>query len=308
VTENVYSSGVATFGGTTQIQDSVIGTGATGHFTQAPPQQVAAPEAGQSTDIGVITVLSEEAQAVRSALGLESDGASGLSFDLGNLKAGGRSASVVATRALARGEGSTMSAFNHLREHYNPRVIVLAGIAGGIHRDVRLGDVVVATRVVYYDLRKETPEGTRRRGQERQAPAEIGHAVNRFFTDHGEPAEFPAEGPGNITRSIRALTGPIGSGNAVIADRDSKILEYLAAFNDEILAVDMEAGGLSQSYHERSATSEWPQGWLVVRGISDHASKEKNDDHHQIASWHAAIVLRRLLPYLLIGTPARVAG
>ncbi|MGB8201321.1 MAG: hypothetical protein WCF33_16780 [Pseudonocardiaceae bacterium] len=47
------------------------------------------------------------------------------------------------------------------------------------------------------------------------------------------------------------------------------------------------------------------QGWAVVRGISDDASQHKNDDHHRIAAWHAAVVLRRLISYLLIDTPHR---
>jgi adenosylhomocysteine nucleosidase len=290
--ERIENAGFINRGTTIVNAPSAFGAGATVNISGAQPSP---SREDKGAGIGVITVLAEEASAVREAFGLRPDQAHGVSFDLGSLQAGGKPVTIAATRALAQGQESTMVAYNHLREHFDPAVIVIAGIGGGVHRDVRLGDVVVATRVVYYDLRKETPAGTLHRGQERQAPAVIGHAVNRFFTDRGEPAVLSGEGPEN---SFRVLNGPIGSGNAVIADRDSEVLNYLARFNDKILAIDMESGGLSHAYHEGLVTSGRSLGWLAVRGISDDAGPGKNDDYHHPAAWNAALALRELLPYL----------
>lgn len=298
------NDGVATFGGKTKVGTSAIGTGATVNITSSAPQGKATARGRDDRwDIGVITMLPVETHAVQKVLKLKPKKARRSQFHVGKLKVDDRSAKVVATQTLAPGQRSVMAAIDRLRQHYDPKVIVLVGIGGGIHADVLIGDVVVATRVVYYDLRKETTLGTCRRGEERETPAEIGHAVNRFFTDNGEPAEFPVEGPGNVVRTFRVLTGPIGSGDAVIADQNSEILKYLAEFNDKILAIDMESGGLSQSCHEQSAMSGRLQGWMVVRGISDDASHHKNDDYHLIAAWRAAVVLRSLIPYLLIEMP-----
>lgn len=304
MSDHTHISGVATFGGTTKVSQSAIGHGATVNIASPVPRgRTAARERDERWDVGVIAVLSVETHAVQHALELTPESVGGLHFHVGTLKVDDRSAKVVATRTLGPGQRSTMAAFDHLRQHYDPKVVVLVGIGGGIHADVRLGDVVVATKVVYYDLRKETIIGTQHRGEAREAPAEIGHAINCFFTDHGEPAEFCTEGPGNEIRHLRVLAGSIGSGDAVIADRDSEILKYLATFNDKILAVDMESGGLSQSCHEQSALSGRLQGWAVVRGISDDASHRKNDDYRHTAAWHAAVVLRELIPYLLIDVP-----
>jgi adenosylhomocysteine nucleosidase len=299
MTHHVENSGVVTFGGKTTIKQSAVGPGATVTINTAQ-----APRQGRrSAGVGVITVIAEEAAAVRISLGLEPAEVGGRSFDVGTLHIHGKQVTVAATRALAQGQESVMAAYNHLREHFEPAVIALTGIAGGIHRDIRLGDVVVATRVICYDLRKETPSGTRYRGQEQQAPAVIGHAVNEFFTGNGEPAEFTVDEPGNAKGVFRVLNGPIGSGNAVIADRDSDILKYLARFNDKVLAVDMEAAGLSLAHHEGLASSGRPLGWLVIRGISDDAGPGKNDEYHHLAARNAALVLRELLPYLPV-TPS----
>lgn len=167
-------------------------------------------------------------------------------------------------------------------------------------QDTALGDVVVTTRVVNYDLRKETPDGRKPMGEEREAPSSIGHAVNSFFTDYGQPASFQSTDDDGITRDYRVHTGPIGSGDAVIADAKSEIIRYLKAFNYKMLAVDMEAGGLTQAFHEQDGPQA-VRGWAVVRGISDDASQRKNDDYHDIAARHAATVLRNLLPYLPTG-------
>ncbi|MGH3864878.1 MAG: hypothetical protein ACRDQ4_01855 [Pseudonocardiaceae bacterium] len=304
MSDHTHNYGIANYGGTTKVSQSAIGHGATVNVASSAPRgRTAARERADRWDVGVITMLSVETHAVQEALELTLERVGNLHFHVGELKADDRSTKVVATRTLTQGQRSTMAAFDHLRRHYDPKVVVLVGIGGGIHADVLLGDVVVATRVVYYDLRKETTTGTRHRGEERESPAEISHAVNRFFTDNGEPAEFHEEGPENVARHFRVLHGPIGSGDAVIADRNSEILQYLRKVDDKILAVDMESGGLSQACHEQSAMSGRLQSWAVVRGISDDASQHKNDDHHHIAAWHAAVVLRRLIPYLLIDMP-----
>jgi adenosylhomocysteine nucleosidase len=309
MTEHIEVTGIATFGGTTNINGpTAIGPGAT---VSLPGSRAKSPRERRrehaGADIGIITVISEETSAVREALSLRPDQSAGPLFDVGTAQISGRPVTIAATRALAQGQESTMAAYSRLREHFDPAVIVLTGIAGGIHRDVRPGDVIIATRVIYYDLRKETPAGTAHRGQERQAPALIGHAVNRFFTEHGEPATLSPERPGNTKGIVRVLNGPIGSGNAVIANRDSEILKYLARLNDKILAIDMEAGGLSHAYHEglvTLATPDRPLGWLVIRGISDDASPNKNDDYHYLAAQNAALTLRELLPYLMITQPS----
>ena len=292
--ENGHNSGFVNTG-KMNVGSGAFGAGAV--YVNAPEAQPEkAPPKPGATDVGIITVLSEEARAIRDELGLDPGHTGSPGFELGCIAAGGQPFTVAAVRALDQGEGPAISAFHHLREHHTPRLVVLAGIAGGMPRRIHIGDVVISTRVIYYDLRKETPDGTVRRGQERQAPAWIGHAINRFFTDHGEPARFRGQ-----RRSFQVLSGPIASGNVVIADRDSEILQYLARYNDKILAVDMEAGGLSQACHDQPATTQHTQGWVIVRGISDDASQDKNDDHHHTAARHAAIVVGELLPYLLPG-------
>jgi adenosylhomocysteine nucleosidase len=297
-------NGIMNLGGRMSVDSSAVGSNPVLNINpSAQENQMGSDADSQQSGLGIITILPEETHALVLALELQPTSAGGLRFYETQACLRGSTVKIAAIQALAPGQRSTMSAYARLHEYYNPRTVVLVGIGGGIHPDLRPGDVVVATRVVYYDLRKETPAGVRHRGEENEAPAETGHAINAFFTDQ-DPAEFPVTDPGGATRIMRMRAGLIGSGEAVIANHDAEILRYLASFNDKVLAVDTESGGLALACHEQSAATGRLHGWAVVRGISDDAGSGKNDDYHQIASWHAAMALRKLLPYLPASAPA----
>jgi adenosylhomocysteine nucleosidase len=276
----------------------VVSTGSAfgvGPVVSAPP-----PLGGRSgaADVGVLTVLGVELRAVARALAGSSDyrvraATGGPRFHQATLG----TTRVVALQSLHLGQRSTVVAFEQLREHWAPPVVALVGVAGAVHRCVDLGDVVVSDEVVNYDLSKETPDGVRRRGQSLHAPGMIGRRLNAFFAEHGEPLRL-TDPAGEF--SVRR--GPIGSGEAIIADSAADIRADLAGFNDKLLAVETEAGGIAQAVHERLDQRDAPAGWLTIRGISDRAYAHDHT-HHDIASRHAAAVLVHLLPYLTVGLP-----
>jgi adenosylhomocysteine nucleosidase len=303
---NVYrNSGVATYGGTTNISGSAIGSNATVFTGPQPAPARRHPSARQAGrwDVGVITVLSEETSAVTAMLKnlrhyREQTSDNGLRFHEAEFESGGKAVTVVATQALDRGQQPSAVAFQHLQSHYAPVTVALVGIAGGIHPDLRLGDVVITQQVIYYDHRKEAPEHIFHRGQARPVPAVTRRAINAFFSAHGEPYQVTAEDPDGAVRTWHAMPGPVGSGEAVIASKNSEIREYVRQFNDKTLALETEAAGLAEAFYETADTAFPGAGWLSVRGISDHADAEKDDSYHHIASWHAAAIFTQLLPYL----------
>jgi adenosylhomocysteine nucleosidase len=269
--------------------------------TARSPERNSPQDASARADIGVITVLSEETKAVVGALSAvgtcqKRTHGDGLRFYEAVVNPAGPPVRVAVTQALSTGQTPTAIAVENLRRHYGLATVVLVGIAGGIHPSVRLGDVVVVQEVIYYDLRKETQAGVVRRGQTRPVPAVIRRAINDFFSTHGEPYLVHSTDPDKVIRDYKALPGPIGSGEAVIAYKGSEIRRYLTGFNDKTLAVETEAGGMAEVFYE--TVDEPGTGWLAIRGISDHANADKDDAFHQVASWHAAATLIGLLPYL----------
>lgn len=288
----IHNSGFMTTGrAVTNIGQLAAGPGA--EITNSYPETQQARSTPRSRSIGVVAIKATEARAVIEVLGLAKnrDASSGQDFYTGTVESADGAVELVAARTLEQGQRSIMPTLESLRRHSNPALFVLVGIGGAVNRDLVIGDVVVATRVVYYDLRRETSEGVHHRGEERHAPSPISHALNSFFTDYHDPARLDSSsGP------FRVLPGPIGSGDAVIMDAESHIRKFLLTYNEKVLAVDMEAGGLAQYCHETPPPVH--PNWLVVRGISDLADHTKIYDHQQSAARNAAITLRHLIPYL----------
>jgi adenosylhomocysteine nucleosidase len=204
----------------------------------------------------------------------------------------------VATQALEPGQRQAGAAYQHLRKWYAPPVIAIVGIAGGIHPDVEPGDVVIATRIVYYDSRREDPDQTRLRGESHDPPPATQHAINAFFSWWGEPAVLRRRDRGRPV-VFRAVPGLIGSGEAVVRGRNHQAGGLPHRYQDKILAIETEGAGLAHAFHEDRDAQAPPRGWVVVRGISDKANRGRDDAYHADASHNAAHVFAMLVPYLI---------
>ena len=265
---------------------------------QAPGAAAEGP-VGPPVDVGILTVLPVETRAVVEVLerqaGYHSEvlpgGARGHEALFGP---SGEQVRVACVQSLAPGPYSASEGYRRLRHRYAPPVLLLVGIAGGIHPDVAIGDVVIGTQVIYYDARKETEAGPVRRGETKPVTAELQNRLNDFMRG----GQDIVVGRG---RTVRVHCGPIGSGSAVVAYAEAELRRYLAAFNDKTLAVETEAAGFAQAFHEEDGDlADRARGWLTVRGISDLADALKHDGAHEVASRNAAAVMERLVPYLRV--------
>jgi adenosylhomocysteine nucleosidase len=262
------------------------------------------PGSGPAFDVGILTVLPLEMYAVVEVLqrasgyrtyqiegGAQVHEARLAATDPGVLN-------VVAMQTVDRGPRSAALAYRTLRQLFSPPLVLLVGVAGGIRPVISIGDVVISDSVIYYDARRETPEGIRRRGQAQATAPVLRNRLNEFFRRHGD--QIPLGG----ATSIRVHWGPIGSGDAVITDCSSDIRHYLSQFNEKTLAVETEAAGVAQAFYEEVQTDQALRGWLTIRGISDHADAAKGHAQHVTAAHHAAVVMAHLLPLLkLTGAP-----
>jgi adenosylhomocysteine nucleosidase len=252
-------------------------------------------------EIGVLTVLPSEIRAVTAAFKQMYD-YSERPLRHGPLAreawlpdpTGGR-VRVAAVQTLQPGTESAALAYRGLVDEYDPAAVLLVGIAGGVSPRIGVGDVVISDEVILYDPRKLVPGGVAHRGQSQPVAAELRHRVNDFF------AATPVVQHRSSGESYGLHHGPIGSGNAVVTDPDAEIRRWLCQVNEKVLAVETEAAGVAQSFHESVGRDDRTRGWLTIRGISDTADLAKNDDHHDRAARHAAEVMAMLVPFLRLG-------
>ncbi|MFC7245220.1 hypothetical protein ACFQO7_22315 [Catellatospora aurea] len=291
-----HNNGIQNFGpGQMTITGTAVGAGARVHYSPTS----AAEEVTERWDVGVLTVVAAEAGAIGTLAAGSTDHREarhdGRTFHEFTVGYPGGSARLVSLQQSDRGQQSTATAYQAMRHRYRPRIVVIVGIAGGIHPDLEIGDVAVANQIIHYDSRREDPGETRRRANVNKVPHWVQNAINDFFAEHGEPARFsPPDTAGYIARP-----GPIGSGESVIRDANSTIRDYLHTVNDKTLAVETEGAALAQASYEDDQHPDGPKGWMVIRGISDHADPAKDDSRHDLAAHNAAHTLRELLPTLM---------
>ncbi|GGQ85487.1 5'-methylthioadenosine/S-adenosylhomocysteine nucleosidase family protein [Couchioplanes azureus] len=291
------NGGVHTFGGTVTNNGPVAGRDV---VWGSAPRTGPAPQR-RSADIGILTILDEEIRAVQAVLRQMADyherrlSHGPLAREAWLPGRGTPRIRVAAVQAFTRGTNSAALAYRGLVEEYHPAVVLLVGIAGGVGRGVEVGDVVLADEIISYDARREAPDGIHRRGQAQSVAVSLGYRLNDFC------AATPAEQRRPDGESFRIHRGPIGTGNAVVTDAGSEIRRWLHHFHEKVLAVETEAAGVAQSFHESVRQDAGLRGWLTVRGISDTADQHKGHAFHDLAARHAAEVMGMLVPYLDFG-------
>ncbi|MET0118875.1 MAG: hypothetical protein ABW090_15740 [Sedimenticola sp.] len=239
---------------------------------------------------------------------------------------------VVAQCPKMGNNGSAMVAKDLIRS-FRTQHIVMVGIAAGIpspkshDKHVRLGDVVVSygAGVVQYDLMKRHPDGRleirstlppasriltgavdfletarlqgdvswtkhiERTGQLGQRPpdsSDVLHILRGKSSQRWIKLEHPNDDrtPG-VPKVHRGL---IGSGNCLMKD----VTERDRLAQDEgILALEMEGAGIADAAWNQSEVADY----LVIRGISDYADREKNNVWQPYAAAVAAAYFRAVI-------------
>jgi non-specific serine/threonine protein kinase len=258
-------------------------------------------------DFAIITALAVERDAVLKQLdgyAVVQDDREPLTYYLGHItipavddrghRHDGReheSFQVVVIMLLGMGNNEAAIATTRLIERWHPGSVVMVGIAAGVPGEVSLGDVVIADFSWYYELAKRTVAGEQRRGQQfptdrllfdraRAHRAIDWRQVLPLLRPDGQPLE--ATPP-------KVRFGPIASGEKVVADLTT--LDELRRDCPKLMALAMEGAGVARA----AVTSYDRPRFLEVRGISDYASPEKNDDWHGFAANAAAGYLFGLL-------------
>jgi adenosylhomocysteine nucleosidase len=193
---------------------------------------------------------------------------------------------VVAPRAdtnvvlFATGAGNVNAAIEVERAiaRYNPRYLFFVGVAGGL-KDVRLGDVVAATKIYNYESGKSAKEFLARpqMGESSYYLVQLAHDVAR-------DREWNVRVSGSENPS--AFVGAIVAGEKVIASLDAPELETIRSRYSDALALEMEGYGVLRVAYSREQIR-----MIVIRGISDLlAGKDKADaaGSQQRASANAA--------------------
>jgi nucleoside phosphorylase len=184
---------------------------------------------------------------------------------------------IVVTRFLEPGNVNSAVETTELLTRWQPQHVLMVGIAGGFpHKGVRKGDVLVANYVYYYEPGKVKPAGEKRRARQLSCDRILWAKAMNY-----EATEWKSEigillPKGGESYVPRALFGPIGCGELVIADQGRQ--KELIADCPQMLGVAMEAAGVAV------AVANGDVGFLEIQGVSDTADDTKDDGWHEYAA------------------------
>ena len=225
-------------------------------------------------DFGIIVALDEEFKGLKQAMG------SLLVADRGEVRTfyrkvipsradKGKYYHAIITNLNVMGQPEAGNTTRDLVEAWRPQNIVLVGIAGGMHKDVDLGDVVISTEILNYEPRKETEEGTKYRPDSYPANQMLLGRMTEFILNDKALNSWRRTCKKKNGSEPKVHKGVVASGNAVIADEHMR--EVLRRLNDQILAVEMEAANaFAVSFNFAD-----PRRIIMVRGVCDHANPDK---------------------------------
>ena len=257
-------------------------------------------------DFAIITAIEIERKAVCQAFAIDEQhrvpkGARTYwktRFDLGDRQF----YEIVVTQLPDVGEVDAALAASDCINEWNPKAVLMVGIAGAARDDVKLGDLVLGQEVYFYERCKDTLTGELLEPKLYPADATLWDRVtNVAFWD----ALIPVPRPDG--QEIRPKIHPevIASGERVIANPE--IRAKIASGNRKIAAIGMEGYGVSAAAWKRDP----PVPCLEIRAISDAADAQKNDTWQPYAAAVAAEFTKHFLknkPFIPHNLPADVSA
>ena len=152
--------------------------------------------------------------------------------------------------------------------HFRPDLSLFVGVGGGI-KDVKLGDVVVATKMYGYESGKDTAGGFKARPDLDRGP----HALTQRARAMRKRNEWRQQlDPALPAATPDLLVEPIAAGEKVVASQRSATAKLIKTHYSDAVAVEMEGRGFLEAAHVHSTIA------AVIRGISDLLSKKAASD------------------------------
>ncbi len=230
----------------------------------------------------ILTAIPIEYSAVRAHLTdlKEETHPQGTIYERGKFSTNGKLWEVGIVEIGAGNPGAALEAERAIA-YFQPSVVFFVGVAGGI-KDVKLGDVVAATKVYGYESGKAKLEFEPR--------PDVGlstyNMIQRARAEARKPDWQKRLTSFDETSPPRVFVAPIAAGEKVVASIQSSTFEFLRKNYGDAIAVEMEGRGFLQAAHANQQVSA-----LIIRGISDLIECKSQADaqgSQEIAARHAS--------------------
>ncbi|MBL4238629.1 hypothetical protein [Vibrio fluvialis] len=201
----------------------------------------------------------------------------------------------VATYCPAMGMPVSASIAMKVINKFNPKLLIMTGIAAGVEGKANLGDVLIPNQIWDWGNGKITdsdngtallfdPETITINGQLASEMSDI--AAKGMYVETIK-REFQGNPPAH---SLAIKVGPIASGAAVLAD--SKTIDLIKEQKRSVIGVDMEAYGVLVASKLCGAE---PIKTLIIKSVCDFANADKNDNWQKYSAYTSTMVATKII-------------
>jgi len=237
--------------------------------------------------IAVLTPIPIERAAILTFLKeTKEESRGGQSYTLGTFQAAAGEHIIVLRETGSRNSDVAL-ATERIITHYQPQLIILTGIAGGV-KDATLGDVVVGTKAYGYEAGKSTDNGFMSRPNVLPYSPKLLELARGVARDKQwiKRIQKPSSEPD-------VFFGPIASGDQVVASTRSEVYKRIKQYYNDTVALEMESIGFATAISAYTTVQA-----INIRSISDlidgkDAMHDKN--FQPIAAAHAAAFVFELI-------------
>ena len=256
----------------------------------------------ESVDFAIVVALKNELEALRHRIPelerVERSDEDTRSYYSATITAAGEvHYRIIVTLLPAIGNLDSAHATADLINRWNPRYIIVAGIAGGLSKDSQsLGDIIASESIVYYEPGKVRDSSVEPRNRQFLADRTLLDGLwNIQDTSWKNSLPERPDGKPASAELPRIHVGPIASGEKVIASADEA--ERLLSTQRNLIGIEMESAGVASAAF--SALKK--VGFITIRAVCDFADNQKNDNWHSYATHAAAAFVRAFIESRPIG-------
>ncbi|MGK7954251.1 MAG: tetratricopeptide repeat protein [Crocosphaera sp.] len=237
----------------------------------------------------ILTSQSDEYLAVQSHLTelQEETHPQGTIYERGHFIANGQTWEIIIAEIEIGNDAAAVEAERAI-SYSSPDVILFVGVAGGV-KDVKLGDVVAATKVYGYESGKEEETFRPRPDVGESSYNMIQRAkAEKRKTDWLARLSSSDLDKFQVSSSYKpkVFVDPIAAGEKVVTNKESDLFKFLQHNYGDAIAVEMAGRGILKAVYANQQVSA-----LIIRGISyliDSQTKAEQGDYQEIAARHAS--------------------
>ncbi|MED2972406.1 5'-methylthioadenosine/S-adenosylhomocysteine nucleosidase [Fictibacillus sp. B-59209] len=228
--------------------------------------------------IGIIGAMEEEVIILRDKLSHRQDKTlAGCEFYTGKIDG-------IDIILLKSGIGKVNAAIGTtlMIEMFQPDCLINTGSAGGFHKDLNVGDVVISTEVRHHDV-DATIFGYEY-GQVPQMPA--------YYVPDADLVSIAVKSAEKVS-GIQVAKGLIASGDSFMSDHER--VEFIRTKLAGLYAAEMEAAAIAQVAYQFKVP------FVIIRSLSDIAGKDARVSYDQFldtASKHSAELILLMIEEL----------